>query len=210
MSNMHRILWFDERVRAGAFPNARELAERFEISIRQAGRDVEYMQSSLLAPLTYNAKRRGYEYEDAAYRLPSVFLTETDIRILNYLIYKYEEAARSMGYLEGLDRVVQTLKRFVPYQPEESDFPIFFVDAGLANRKHELDRAIADGEKLRVTYADGEDTYTVTIHPYQAYARPNGVQVIAFCEQSGEVEYYRLERFSKVVRTGEAYRRDDP
>ena len=210
MSNMHRILWFDERVRAGAFPNARELAERFEISVRQAGRDIEYMQSSLLAPLTYNAKRRGYEYEDAAYLLPSVFLTETDIRILNYLIYKYEEAARSMGYVEGLDRVVQTLKRFVPYQPEASDLPAFYVDAELANGKHALDRAIADGEKLRVTYRDVEETYTVTIHPYQAYARPDGVQVIAFCEQSGEVEYYRLERLSRIERTGEAYRRGAP
>jgi len=210
MSNMHRILWFDERVRAGAYPNARELAERFEISVRQAGRDIEYMQSSLHAPLSYNARRRGYEYGDAAYILPSVFLTETDIRILNYLIYKYEEAARSMGYVEGLDRVVQTLKRFVPYQPEESDLPAFFVDAHLANRKHELDRAIASGEKLRVTYADGEETYTVTIHPYQAYARPSGVQVIAFCEQSGEVEYYRLEKLSEIERTGDAYRREAP
>jgi hypothetical protein len=168
------------------------------------------MQSSLLAPLSYNARRRGYEYEDAAYILPSVFLSETDIRILNYLIYKYEEAARSMGYVEGLDRVVQTLKRFVPYQPEESDLPAFFVDADLANRKHELDRAIMSGEKLRVTYKDGAETYTVTIHPYQAYARQSGVQVIAFCEQSGEVEYYRLERLSRIERTGDAYRREAP
>jgi predicted DNA-binding transcriptional regulator YafY len=66
------------------------------------------------------------------------------------------------------------------------------------------------GEKLRVTYKDGAETYTVTIHPYQAYARQSGVQVIAFCEQSGEVEYYRLERLSRIERTGDAYRREAP
>ncbi|MCI3921009.1 WYL domain-containing protein [Paenibacillus sp. TRM 82003] len=214
MSNMHRILWFDERVRAKRHPNARELAERFEISVRQAGRDIEYMQSSLRAPLTYNAKRRGYEYEDEAYLLPSVFLTETDVRILNYLIYKYEEAARSMGYVEGLDRVVQTLKRFVPYQPNAGLLPLptFYVDAQLANRKHEIDQAVANGEKLRVTYretdADEVEEYAVTIHPYQIYSQSDRMQLIAFCEASGEVEYYRLDRLTRVERTGEAYRKE--
>jgi hypothetical protein len=28
-----------------------------------------------------------------------------------------------MGYVEGLDREVQTLKRFVPFQPEDSEMP---------------------------------------------------------------------------------------
>jgi predicted DNA-binding transcriptional regulator YafY len=51
VSNMHRILWFDERVRAMRNPNARDLAEQFEISVRQAGRDIEYMQSSLFRHL---------------------------------------------------------------------------------------------------------------------------------------------------------------
>jgi predicted DNA-binding transcriptional regulator YafY len=69
---MHRILWFDEQIRARRFPNAKALSEHFEISVRQAGRDIEYMQDSR-APMYYNAKRRGYEYNDVAYILPSVF-----------------------------------------------------------------------------------------------------------------------------------------
>lgn len=205
MSNMHRILWFDERIRAKRYPNAKDLAEQFEISVRQAGRDIEYMQSSLRAPISYNAKHRGYEYEDAAYILPSVFLTETDVRILNFLIYKYEEAAQSMGYIEGLDRVVQTLKRFVPYQPEESDIPVFYVDTHQANMKHLIDLAIQQSQKLQITYQEGEKQYTVMVHPYRIYSQSSQLYVIAFCEQSGEVEYYRLEQLLQADLTGTTY-----
>jgi predicted DNA-binding transcriptional regulator YafY len=204
---MHRIMWFDEHIRAKRYPNAKDLAERFEISVRQAGRDIVYMQNSLCVPMTYNAKRRGYEYEDEAYILPSVFLTETDIRILNFLIYKYEEAAESMGYVEGLDRVVQTLKRFVPYQPEESDIPLFYFDTETVNLKHCIDQAIKQGQKLRITYRDREDGYTVVVHPYRTYSQSSKNYVIAFCEQSGEVEYYHLEQITHIECTGEEYRK---
>lgn len=158
--------------------------------------------------MTYNAKRRGYEYEDEAYILPSVFLTETDVRIINFLIYKYEEAAESMGYVEGLDRVVQTLKRFVPYQPEESDIPMFYVDSEMANRKHAVDLAIKQCEKMRITYRDVENEYTVVVHPYRTYLQSSQVYVIAFCEQSCEVEYYRLEQMTSIACIGEGYRKD--
>lgn len=202
---MHRIMWFDEHLRAKRYPNAKLLAERFEISVRQAGRDIEYMQNSLRAPMTYNAKHRGYEYADEAYILPSVFLTETDIRILNFLIYKYEEAAESMGYVEGLDRVVQTLKRFVPYQPEESEIPMFYFDTDMANRKHSIDQAIKQSQKLRITYRDREEEYTVIVHPYRTYSQLSQLYVIAFCEQSGEVEYYLLEQITHIAFIAEGY-----
>ncbi|MFC6233446.1 helix-turn-helix transcriptional regulator [Paenibacillus allorhizosphaerae] len=201
---MHRILWFDERIRAKQYPNAKDLAEQFEISVRQAGRDIEYMQNSLRSPMSYNAKRRGYEYTDEAYVLPSVFLNETDIRILNFLIYKYEEAAGSMGYVEGLDRVVQTLKRFVPYQPEESELPVFDVDPLVADHKYAIDLAIKLSEKLSLTYQDGE-VFTVTVHPYRTYSQSSRIYLIAYCEQSGEVEYYGLEHIMQVASTGEEY-----
>ncbi len=209
MSNMHRILWFDEQIRAGHFPNAKSMAEHFEISVRQAGRDIEYMQDSLRAPMSYNARRRGYEYNDAAYILPSVFLTETDIRIVNFLIYKYEEAVKSIGYVEGLDRVVQTLKRFVPYQPEDSELPAFIVDARTAQHKHDIDRAIERGHKLSVVYADNAGEHEVDIHPYRTYSQvaPAHVAVIAWCEQSGEVEHFRLDRIESIRCSGQSYLR---
>ena len=39
-----RFFWFDERVKAKAYPNAAKLAERFEISSKTAQRAIEFMQ----------------------------------------------------------------------------------------------------------------------------------------------------------------------
>ncbi len=57
-----RITWLNDMVKCGSYPNAPGLAERFGISLRQAGRDIEYLRNRLKAPLSYNAARRGYEY----------------------------------------------------------------------------------------------------------------------------------------------------
>ena len=47
MAALHRIQWLDSEIRAETYPNARRLAERFEISHRQAQRDFEYLRDSL-------------------------------------------------------------------------------------------------------------------------------------------------------------------
>ncbi|WP_374017128.1 hypothetical protein ABU162_23500 [Paenibacillus thiaminolyticus] len=78
MSNMHRIQWFDQQIRAGLYPNSSKLAEQFEISKRQAQRCIEYLEVSLRAPLLYVAKHRGYVYEDKAYMLPLLYITEEE------------------------------------------------------------------------------------------------------------------------------------
>ncbi len=40
---LERFFWFDGQVRAGKFPNATNLAKRFEISTRTARRSIDFM-----------------------------------------------------------------------------------------------------------------------------------------------------------------------
>jgi predicted DNA-binding transcriptional regulator YafY len=67
-----RITWLHDMISCGSYPNAPGLAERFGISLRQAGRDIEYMRGRLGAPLAYDAGRRGYRYT-ADFRLPDAY-----------------------------------------------------------------------------------------------------------------------------------------
>ena len=59
ISAYQRMIWFHNRVVENAYPNAGTLAEQFEISNRQAQRDIEYMMDSMNAPLLYCARKRG-------------------------------------------------------------------------------------------------------------------------------------------------------
>ncbi|MFC0391419.1 hypothetical protein [Paenibacillus mendelii] len=75
MASLHRIQWIDARVRQGQYPNIQQMMERFEISRRQALRDVEYLRDSLGAPLDYCPKRKGYYYTDHSFAVPGQLLT---------------------------------------------------------------------------------------------------------------------------------------
>ncbi len=73
ISAYQRIIWFHNRVVENAYPNAGTLAEQFEISNRQAQRDIEYMRDSMNAPLLYCVRKRGYE--DLIHRVHSMHTT---------------------------------------------------------------------------------------------------------------------------------------
>ena len=77
MSANDRIQWFHKKIAANCYPNAAHLSERFEISHRQAQRDVDYLRRELNAPLAYCSHKKGYYYKDE-YVLPLMLESEND------------------------------------------------------------------------------------------------------------------------------------
>ena len=77
MSANDRIQWFHKMVSDGCYPNAHDISEKFDISSRQAQRDLEHMRTSLRAPLVYSPAHRGYYYKSQFY-LPSMISTEDE------------------------------------------------------------------------------------------------------------------------------------
>lgn len=53
--NMHRLIWFDSQMRALMYPNCNTPAEKFEISVRQAQRDIDYFKDYQDAPMRKGA-----------------------------------------------------------------------------------------------------------------------------------------------------------
>ena len=46
-----RFIWFDNRVKQKKYPNTTTLAGEFEISVKTARRDIEFMRDRLNCPL---------------------------------------------------------------------------------------------------------------------------------------------------------------
>jgi predicted DNA-binding transcriptional regulator YafY len=55
-----RFIWFDEKVKRMACPNATSLATQFEISTKTAQRDIDFMRDRLRCPLQYHSGEKGY------------------------------------------------------------------------------------------------------------------------------------------------------
>ena len=72
-----RIQWLHKKIVNLYYPNAMRLAERFNISHRQAQRDVDYLKKKLGAPLEYSLEHKGYYYTEQ-YSLPLVMSSDND------------------------------------------------------------------------------------------------------------------------------------
>lgn len=77
-----RYIWFIDRAKRGKHPSTTSLMKEFEISLAQAQRDIEYMRTFLKAPLKYVAAEKGYELEDNAFCLPSVWVEDDELLLL--------------------------------------------------------------------------------------------------------------------------------
>lgn len=54
-----RFLWFHGKVKGRSYPNARTLADEFELSCRTAQMDIEFMRDRLRAPFQEIPSVRG-------------------------------------------------------------------------------------------------------------------------------------------------------
>ncbi len=82
MSNypiFERLIWFYKKVQQKKYPNASSLASYFELSVKTAQRNIDFMRDRVFAPLEYNASKRGYCYTDDGFELPRFPVTQEEI-----------------------------------------------------------------------------------------------------------------------------------
>lgn len=74
-----RFVWLDRQVRQKRFPNARKLADHFELSRKTAQRNIDFMRDRLIAPFEYDPSKKGYYYLDETFELPHFLATQEEI-----------------------------------------------------------------------------------------------------------------------------------
>lgn len=93
MASLHRLQWIDERIRHQLYPNINQIVERFEISRRQALRDIEYLRDSLGAPIEFHPQKKGYFYTNHSFTVPTQRITADQRELLACLSTHYEGLA---------------------------------------------------------------------------------------------------------------------
>jgi predicted DNA-binding transcriptional regulator YafY len=201
MSNVHRIAWIDAQIREGRYPNANTVAERFEISRRQAARDIEYLRHTMGAPLEYSAKENGYIYRNDAFVLPAVVISDAEQSALSYLTDRYaaadgEAAARVTGVLRRL------AGRAVSDVGSDEHPPVMGLKTPELRAFDSIRSAIEERQVVTVRYrgADGQ-VVTRTLSPYAILTRFGALSCVAYCDEFGYTNAFPLARFESVERT---------
>ncbi len=198
MSNLHRLAWIDARIRAKSFPGSRVIAEKFEISVRQAQRDIEYLKYSMGAPVEYSYARNGYYYTDETFSLPAHFITGEEKRILTYLASQYKTIGR--GNTELLAGLFSRLAGDGAVSPGYTgDIPVYNAETEEIEIHDLFQEAAGLCRKVKFHYRNAShESSERIVHPYKVFNKEMVNYVVGFCELRGEIRVFRLSRASRL------------
>jgi len=202
-----RYFWFHGQIRANRYPNARKLSEKFEISGKQAQRDIEFMRDRLWAPLVYNSNKRGYEFEDDTYELPPIWFKEDELlglclalrlastipdRRLKNSLYDLLQKFLSFRFLDTPPTLADirekvSVKNIQYYKVDEAVF-------------HKIMDSLFRNEPLKISYYTPhkhEKTQRI-IRPLHLFCYMGSWHLIAFCTLKNELRDFALSRIRGV------------
>lgn len=215
MSNWHRLIWIDGRVRAEAYPNCQSIAEEFNLSLRQAARDVEYLRDTLGAPLEYCRRRKGYRYTEATFALPAMLLTASQARNLSYLSYRYEKTGdpEAMQLAELFQRLTGSQLQMetgetLPQTPSYLDktIPFHILNPLETERFELLARAIRLQIKVRLDFVEQKQVRRLEhFAPMQLFPYDSENCVLGYDETNNGMRLIFLRSVTSVALRGERY-----
>ena len=194
-----RYIWFHSKLKAGRYPKLADLAEKFEISLRQAAREIDFMRNLFSAPIEYGRERGGYYYSEAGFELPGIWLGQEEIvaliiskristaipdrRLKKKIDYYFAKIASSTDFdFQDLEKRV-SLKNIHYY----SVAPEIFASCAFALAKH---------RQMRITYrsAYSEESRERTVSPLHLLLYLGNWHLLAFCHSRGDLRDFVLSR----------------
>ncbi|MBU1139048.1 MAG: WYL domain-containing protein [Proteobacteria bacterium] len=110
MSRLERIYAFHQKLKNNRYPNAQTLVQEFELSRATAHRDISYMRDRLLAPLAFDASRKGFYYTEDDFSLP--FEDSPKLLFLMGLLNKMADEA-GLGSLPEIKKLEKRLSGLI-------------------------------------------------------------------------------------------------
>jgi predicted DNA-binding transcriptional regulator YafY len=201
-----RFVWLDRQVRQKRFPNARKLAEHFELSRKTAQRNIDFMRDRLIAPLEYNPSKKGYYYLDETYELPHVPVTQEEI--LSVLLARNLLSYSAGGFISrAINRFGKKLFAATGHfglTQDQMDQAFSATWHGYASAQGDLFRQVADallkGQPIRFTYqspATGQITRRLA-EPHHLQHYMASWVLIAWCRLRNDWRKLYLARMADV------------
>ena len=203
---LERYLWFHTEVKQNRHPNARNLADRFEITPKTAQRNIEFLRDRLNAPLRYIHARRGYDYEDDTWELPGLWLHEDE---LVSLVLSYRLAA-SVPDGELKDALKKLLNRIIAnhaaaaFSIDELNDKISVKNIAYAKTSekifHRVLEALLRAQPVRIEYRSPHTGQTTArdILPLHLLNYMGTWHIIAHCNVKKELRDFVLSRVQSV------------
>jgi len=198
-----RYLWFHNQLKRKSFPRLKGLMEKFEISNRQAAREIEFMRDFFGAPIEYSPEENGYYYSEESFELPGLWVTEEEIvsiviakrlsatipdqktrkKIHSFFKKIFDHVALDLQELESK----VSLKNIRYYRVN----PTVFETAILG---------LCRNQKLKISYRTPykPETTRRIVDPLHILLYMGNWHLIAFCQTRQEMRNFALSRIEEI------------
>ncbi|MEN8152404.1 MAG: WYL domain-containing protein [Acidobacteriota bacterium] len=199
-----RYLWFHARIKRGRFPKISDLSEKFEISTRQASREIEFMRNFFNAPIEYSPDESGYYYSDDKFELPGLWASEEDIITL-ILAKRLSSTIPHKKKKKNLDLFLKKI-----FDESGIDFEELEKRISLKNIRYykvspgifeSVILALNNKKKLKIIYDSpySEKKTERVISPVHLLLYMGNWHLIAFCEHKKDYRDFVLSRISGAI-----------
>ncbi|HDH13186.1 MAG TPA: WYL domain-containing protein [Nitrospirae bacterium] len=207
-----RFFWFHNHMKAGQYPNAKHLAEKFEMSSRTAQRDIEFMRDRLKAPLEYHPEKRGYFYTNDSYEIPSQWYSKEAavalalaVRLASTIPDK-EIKYQLCGFIQKIFNIHNSRK--LNLHEISKKISVKNIEYSKVNEKcfHVIVSALFRETPLSMSYHSPHTNKNTnrTILPLHLIHYMGSWHIVAFCALRNDLRDFALSRIKFVAETAEA------
>ncbi len=205
-----------EKLKAGQFPNCRNLAEEFEVSTKTIQRDIDFMRDRLNMPIAYDQLHFGFAYTEPVTNFPSIEVTEGEIVAL-FVAQKAMELYKGTPFERSLKtafrKITEGLKDTVAFHWGEVDSSISFRGLGTSVADLELfeavSRAVLDSHELDFEYKKlgGSQYEARRAQPYHLGCVENQWYLFGYDLARQQLRTFALPRMRKVRNMNARFKR---
>jgi predicted DNA-binding transcriptional regulator YafY len=187
--------------------------EKFELSRRQAAREIEHMRLFFNAPVEYSVEHRGYYYSDHSFEFPSAMISEEELisliiaKRLSVTIPDQRRKNRLHTFFENISASFDLDAAELEQKISLKNVRYYRVSPGVFD-------AVLQGlnreKKLFITYRSvhkKEDSRR-TIAPLHLILYMGNWHIIAFCEKKQGLRDFTLSRIKEVEVLGQSIDED--
>ncbi|WP_420573361.1 helix-turn-helix transcriptional regulator [Kordia sp.] len=210
MNRLTRITSILIHLQSKKVVTAKEIAERFEVSLRTIYRDIRVLEEAGVPIGSENGV--GYFIVDG-YSLPPIMITQEEANALvvsEKLILNQGDVSLIKDYSSFLIKIKAVLKSFQKekiIELENKIGPSVKKEKMKSNWLSSVQKAITNNNVLSINYHSiykDEETKR-DIEPLGIYFTENAWVLVAFCRLRNELREFRLDRISRLINTLQSF-----
>lgn len=205
-SLLKRLIFIDNELRKGSYPNKKILSEKYQISEKTIQRDIDFLKNEYEAPIEYDYKRKGYHYY-REFTLNPLKLDEGDFFMLA-ITEKVLRQYRYSPFRSHIEKFYEKIKTLFNdeisiYNDELIEVMSFDIGPTREVNKEyfdKLEKAIREKLIVEIKYHTlHSDIYsTRKIDPYHLKNYKGDWYLIAYCHKKNDIRIFALSRIKDL------------